>query len=70
MSWLFLGIVNKFRKALSKKVMDEVESYKGDFIKGCVANGVKLEVAEQLFTLIMHLVAMALTKPMRPVTPL
>ncbi len=49
-SW---GKVNKFRKALSKKLMDEVESYKGDFIKGCVANGVKLEVAEQLFTLIM-----------------
>jgi len=49
-SW---GKVNKFRKALSKKLMDEVESYKGDFIKGCVANGVKQEIAEQLFTLIM-----------------
>jgi DNA polymerase-3 subunit alpha len=49
-SW---GKVNKFRKALSKKLMDQVESYKGDFIKGCVANGVKQEVAEQLFTLIM-----------------
>jgi len=49
-SW---GKVNKFRKALSKKLMDEVESYKSDFIKGCVANGVKQEVAEQLFTLIL-----------------
>ncbi len=49
-SW---GKVNKFRKALSKKLMDEVESYRGDFIKGCVANGVKQEIAEQLFTLIM-----------------
>ncbi|HEY4387142.1 MAG TPA: DNA polymerase III subunit alpha, partial [Ktedonobacteraceae bacterium] len=49
-SW---GKVNKFRKALSKKKMDEVEAYKGDFIKGCVANGVKQEAAEELFTLIM-----------------
>ena len=46
-SW---GKVNKFRKALSKKKMDEVEGYKGDFIKGCVNNGVKQEVAEELFT--------------------
>jgi DNA polymerase-3 subunit alpha len=49
-SW---GKVNKFRKALSKKLMAEVEGYKSDFIKGCVANGVKQEVAEQLFTLIL-----------------
>ncbi len=49
-SW---GKVNKFRKALSKKHMDEVEGYKGDFIDGCVKNGVKREVAEQLFTLIL-----------------
>src|SRR5205085_1574665 len=49
-SW---GKVNKFRKALSKKIMHEVESYKGDFIKGCVNNGVKQEIAEQLFTLIL-----------------
>ena len=49
-SW---GKVNKFRKALSKKHKDEVEGYKGDFIEGCVKNGVKREVAEQLFTLIL-----------------
>ncbi|HEY7414516.1 MAG TPA: DNA polymerase III subunit alpha, partial [Ktedonobacteraceae bacterium] len=49
-SW---GKVNKFRKALSKKKMDEVEAYKGDFLKGCIANGVKPEVAEELFTLIL-----------------
>jgi DNA polymerase-3 subunit alpha len=49
-SW---GKVNKFRKALSKKIMHEVEGYKGDFIKGCVNNGVKQDVAEELFTLIM-----------------
>ncbi|TMD66724.1 MAG: DNA polymerase III subunit alpha, partial [Chloroflexi bacterium] len=49
-SW---GKVNKFRKALSKKKMDEVEGYKGDFIEGCVKHGVKREIAEQLFTLIL-----------------
>ncbi len=49
-SW---GKVNKFRKALSKKIMHEVEGYKGDFIKGCINNDVKPEVAEQLFTLIL-----------------
>ena len=49
-SW---GKVNKFRKALSKKIMHEVESYKGDFIEGCVKNGVQRDVAEQLFTLIL-----------------
>ena len=49
-SW---GKVNKFRKALSKKHMQEVEGYKSDFIEGCIKNGVKREVAEQLFTLIL-----------------
>src|SRR5438132_1120747 len=49
-SW---GKVNKFRKALSKKIMHEVESYKDDTIKGYVKNYVKQDIAEQLFTLIM-----------------
>src|SRR5437763_14066443 len=49
-SW---GKVNKFRKALSKKMMNEVEGYKGDFIEGCVKNGMKRDIAEQLFTLIL-----------------
>ena len=48
-SW---GKANKFRKVLSKKIMHEVESYRGDFVKGCVNNGVKKEDAETLFTLI------------------
>src|SRR5947199_4826473 len=48
-SW---GKANKFRKALSKKKMDEVEGYKGDFVKGCIKNGVKAEAADELFTLI------------------
>jgi DNA polymerase-3 subunit alpha len=49
-SW---GKVNKFRKALSKKIMHEVEGYKVDFIKGCVANGMKQQDAEDLFTLVL-----------------
>ncbi len=49
-SW---GKVNTFRKALSKKKMDEVEGYKGDFIEGCVKNDMKRDMAEQLFTLIL-----------------
>jgi DNA polymerase-3 subunit alpha len=49
-SW---GKVNKFRKALSKKIMHEVEGYKVDFIKGCVASGMKQQDAEELFTLVL-----------------
>lgn len=48
-SW---GKVNKFRKALGKKIMHEVEGYRGDFIEGCVNNGVAPDVAERLFELI------------------
>ncbi|EFH85680.1 DNA polymerase III subunit alpha [Ktedonobacter racemifer] len=49
-SW---GKVNKFRKALSKKKMEEVEGYKGDFIQGCVNNGMKAAAAEKLFELVL-----------------
>jgi len=48
-SW---GKANKFRKVLSKKIRHEVESYRGDFVQGCIKNGVKKEDAETLFTLI------------------
>lgn len=47
------GKVNKFRKALSKKIMHEVEGYRIDFIKGCVKSGIKESDAEQLFTLVL-----------------
>ncbi|HEY0755367.1 MAG TPA: DNA polymerase III subunit alpha [Ktedonobacteraceae bacterium] len=47
------GKVNKFRKALSKKIMQEVEGYRVDFIKGCVKSGIKEGDAEQLFTLVL-----------------
>jgi DNA polymerase III subunit alpha len=49
-SW---GKVNKFRKALSKKLMTEVEAYKVDFVKGCVNSGMKQKDAEELFTLVL-----------------
>ena len=48
-SW---GKANKFRKVLSKKIVHEVESYRGDFVQGCIKNGVKPEAADELFTLI------------------
>ncbi len=48
-SW---GKAHKFRKVLSKKKVDEVAGYRDAFIAGCVKNGMKQEVAEQLFTLI------------------
>lgn len=49
-SW---GKVNKFRKALSKKIMHEVEGYRTDFIKGCKVSNMQEEIAEQLFTLVL-----------------
>ncbi len=48
-SW---GKANKFRKVLSKKIVHEVQGYRADFVQGCIKNGVKQEVAEELFTLI------------------
>ncbi|HLX59328.1 MAG TPA: DNA polymerase III subunit alpha [Ktedonobacteraceae bacterium] len=48
-SW---GKANKFRKVLSKKIAHEVEGYRGDFVEGCIKNGVSREIAEELFTLI------------------
>jgi DNA polymerase-3 subunit alpha len=47
------GKVNKFRKALSKKIMHEVEGYRVDFLKGCANSGLSEKVAEQLFTLVL-----------------
>ena len=49
-SW---GEVDKFRKAMGKKIMAEIIKYKDKFINGCIKNGVKPEVAEQLYELIL-----------------
>ncbi|GHO48590.1 DNA polymerase III subunit alpha [Ktedonospora formicarum] len=48
-SW---GKAHKFRKALSKKKVEEVAGYRQDFIQGCIHNGMRPERAEELFTLI------------------
>ena len=48
-SW---GKANKFRKVLSKKIVHEVQGYRADFVQGCIKNGAKKEIAEELFTLI------------------
>ena len=48
-SW---GKVNTFRKALSKKLVHEIEKYRKDFVAGCVHNSMSEETARQLFTLI------------------
>ena len=48
-SW---GKANKFRKVLSKKIVHEVQGYRADFVQGCIKNGVKKEIAEEIFTLI------------------
>ncbi len=49
-SW---GEVDKFRKAMGKKIMEEIVKYKDKFISGCIKNGVKPEVAEKLYELIL-----------------
>jgi DNA polymerase-3 subunit alpha len=46
------GEVDKFRKALSKKKMDEVVQYRGKFVAGCVKNGIPRDTADAIFTLI------------------
>ncbi len=49
-SW---GEVDKFRKAMGKKIKEEIEKYKDKFISGCIKNGVKPDVAEKLYELIL-----------------
>ncbi|MGZ6281828.1 MAG: DNA polymerase III subunit alpha [Ktedonobacterales bacterium] len=46
------GEVDKFRKAIGKKIREELLKYRDKFIKGCVANGIDKATAEQLFELI------------------
>lgn len=48
-SW---GKAHKFRKALSKKKVEEVAGYRHDFITGCIKNGMPPDDADHLFTLI------------------
>jgi DNA polymerase-3 subunit alpha len=46
------GEVDKFRKAMSKKIPEELAKYRDKFIKGCAKNGIDAKVAEQIFTFI------------------
>ncbi len=48
-SW---GEVDKFRKAMSKKKPEEMREYRDKFIHGCVKNGIKEKVAEEIFAFI------------------
>lgn len=48
-SW---GEVDKFRKAMSKKIREELLKYRDKFIKGCVKNGISEKIAEEIFTFI------------------
>jgi DNA polymerase III subunit alpha len=48
-SW---GEVDKFRKAMGKKLASELKAYREKFIKGCVMRGIDAKIADQIFTLI------------------
>jgi len=42
------------RKAMSKKIPEQLESYKDQFIKGALANGVSLEAAKTIYDVILR----------------
>lgn len=44
--------VDKFRKAIGKKIPEEMASQKEKFIQGCVHNGYNLEKAQEIFSFI------------------
>lgn len=46
------GEVDKFRKAIGKKIREELLAYKSKFIKGCEKNGIDTVTAEDIFNLI------------------
>ncbi len=46
------GEVDKFRKAMSKKIPEELAKYRDKFVKGCAQSGIKEKVAEQIFAFI------------------
>ncbi|HLZ25169.1 MAG TPA: DNA polymerase III subunit alpha [Ktedonobacterales bacterium] len=48
-SW---GEVDKFRKAMSKKLAAEMAKYRDMFVKGCVKNGIDAKVADDIFSFI------------------
>lgn len=42
---------NVLRKAMSKKEPELIEGYRNQFIEGCLKNGIKKDIAEQIFDL-------------------
>jgi len=48
-SW---GEVDKFRKAMSKKIREELVKYREKFIAGCAKHGIDAKIAEKIFDFI------------------
>ncbi len=48
------GQADLFRRAISKKNIDKLESLKTSFIDGCIKNGKSKEIAEKIFALILR----------------
>ncbi|HEX9414826.1 MAG TPA: DNA polymerase III subunit alpha, partial [Ktedonobacterales bacterium] len=48
-SW---GEVDKFRKAMGKKLASELKAYREKFVKGCIKHGIEAKIADEIFTLI------------------
>jgi DNA-directed DNA polymerase III PolC len=49
-SW---GEVDKFRKAMSKKLKDEMATYQEKFIAGCAKSGINQKAADKIFSFIL-----------------
>lgn len=47
-----MGEADKFRKAVGKKIPEEMAKQKGKFISGCVEHGMKQKTAEELWDMI------------------
>ncbi len=48
------GQADLFRRAISKKNVDKLESLKDSFLKGCLANGKSYQMAEEVYELILR----------------
>ncbi len=46
------GEVDAFRKAMGKKIPEELLKYRSKFIQGCVKHGIPEKIADEIFTLI------------------
>jgi DNA polymerase-3 subunit alpha len=46
------GEVDTFRKAMGKKIPEELLKYRSKFIDGCVKHGIDKKIADEIFTLI------------------